>query len=414
MRPYWLGWHDICTYSYHWSLKSIQTRQSWYRMRIMNTENSFSEGSNLGVDEHFKFILYNGTTSSNEIEHYKEYDHTNEFHSGHEDSKSQIRKSKRRPLTSEKEYELINAYCNEIGQQHLFTQKEEIEVSAQIRICEEKIRHLESTVERLPKKGFTKRIITLKCLIMLYSQKARQLKERFIKANLKLVFAMANKYRSHRHQLLDLIQEGNIGLIKAVERFDYKRGNRFSTYASWWIHQALIRAVYEQTRTIKIPVYILEQKNKIYRTISTIQRDTGRTPLSEEIAKRTRTAVEVVNLILDGIDTKVFHLDSPLSNDETTTILDITQDDSMPAPDHFTTNTELIERLNESMSKLSDRERRIISSRFGIGDQTPHTLDDIGKIFNVTRERIRQIEKGAFKKLANSESGTILRSFLYQ
>lgn len=380
----------------------------------MESQNSFSETSNLGVDEHLEFILYNGTSASNGAERYKEYDIAHEFPSGHEDSKPQIRKGKRRPLTSEKEYELINAYCNEIGQQHLFTQKEEIEVSAQMKICEEKIKQLKSTVKSLSQKGLTKREITQKFLVVLYSQKARQLKERFIKANLKLVFAMANKYRSHRHQLLDLIQEGNIGLIRAVDRFDYRRGNRFSTYASWWIHQALIRAVYEQTRTIKIPVYILEQKNKIYRTISTIQRERGRTPLSEEIARRTRTAVEVVDLILEGIDTKVFQLDSPLSNDETTTILDVTQDDSIPAPDHFTTNTELIERLNESMSKLSDRERRIISSRFGIGHEPPRTLDEIGKMFNVTRERIRQIEKGAFKKLANSESGTILRSFLYQ
>lgn len=380
----------------------------------METQNPLSEESNLGVDEHLELILNNGETASKEIAHHKEWENADAFPSGHEDSKSQTRKSKGRPLTSEKEYALINAYCNEIGQQHLFAQKDEIEVSAQIKICEEKIKQLKSTFERLSRKGPTKRLITLKYLIMLYSQKAKQLKERFIKANLKLVFAMANKYRSHRHQILDLIQEGNIGLIKAVERFDYKRGNRFSTYASWWIHQALIRAVYEQTRTIKIPVYILEQKNKIHRTISTIQRESGRTPLSEEIAQRARTAVEVVDLILDGIDKKVFDLDSPLSNDDTTTILDIIQDDSMPAPDHLTTNSELIERLDESMSKLSERERRIISSRFGIGHQNPRTLDEVGKIFNVTRERIRQIEKGAFKKLATSESGTILRSFLYQ
>lgn len=414
MCPNWTGWHDICIHFYRRSLESIQTRQTWYRMSIIETQNPFSEESDLGVDEHLELILCNGTTPSNEIAYDKEYDNSDEFPSRHEESRSQTRKSKGRPLTSDKEYELINAYCYEIGQQHIFTQKEEIEVSAQIKICEEKIKQLTSAVERLSGKGPKKRLMTLKRLIMLYSQKAKQLKERFIKANLKLVFAMANKYRSHRHQLLDLIQEGNIGLIKAVERFDYKRGNRFSTYASWWIHQALIRAVYEQTRTIKIPVYILEQKNKIQRTISTIQRENGRVPLSEEVAKKARTAVEVVNLILDGIDTKVFHLDSPLSNDDPTPVLDIIQDDSVPAPDHFTANAELIERLDESMSKLSDRERRIISSRFGIGHRTPHTLDEIGKTFNVTRERIRQIEKGAFKKLANSESGTVLRSFLYQ
>ena len=380
----------------------------------METQKLFPETSNLGVDEHLELMLYNDTTSSNEIAPDKEYDNVDDFPPGHGNSKSQSRKSKRSHLTSEKEYELINAYCNEIGQQHLFTKKEEIEVSAQIRICEEKINQLASTVERLSRKGPTKRLMTLNYLITLYSQKAKQLKERFIKANLKLVFAMASKYRSHRHQLLDLIQEGNIGLIKAVERFDYRRGNRFSTYASWWIHQALIRAVYEQTRTIKIPVYILEQKNKIYRTISAIQREQGSTPLSEEIAQRARTPVDVVNLILDGIDTKVVHLDSPLPNDDTTTILDMIKDDNVAAPDHFTTSTQLIERLDESMSKLSDRERQIISSRFGIGHKSPHTLDEIGKSFNVTRERIRQIEKGAFKKLANSESGTILRSFLYQ
>lgn len=380
----------------------------------METQKAFPDASNLEVDGHLELLLYNGETPSNEIAHDKEGDNADEFSAGHDNPNSQTRKSKRRPLTSEKEYELINAYCNEIGQQPLFTKKEEIKVSAQIRICEEKIKQLASTLERLSRKGSRKRLITLKYLIMLYSQKTKQLKERFVKANLKLVFAMASKYRSHRHQLLDLIQEGNIGLIKAVERFDYTRGNRFSTYASWWIHQALIRAVHEQTRTIKIPIYILEQKNKIYRTISDIQREKRGTPLSEEIAERARTQVDVVNLILDGIDTKVVHLDSPFPNDDTSTILDMIKDDSMPAPDHFTTNAELVERLDESMSKLSDRERQIISSRFGIGHKTPHTLDEVGKSFNVTRERIRQIEKGAFKKLANSESGTILRSFLYQ
>ncbi|MBI4228773.1 MAG: sigma-70 family RNA polymerase sigma factor, partial [Deltaproteobacteria bacterium] len=297
---------------------------------------------------------------------------------------------------------------------HTFTQKQEIEISAQIKICDEKIRHLKSCAEKLSTDGISKRLRILKCLIIVYSQKARHLRESFVKANLKLVLAMANKYKSHKDQLLDLIQEGNIGLIKAVERFDYTRGTKFSTYASWWIQQAIVRATYEQTRTIKIPVYILEQKNKIYRTLSAIQTERGRNPVSEEIAQKTRTAIEVVNLILDGIYKEAVYLDSPLSHDGKTTILDIVQDESMPAPDYLTTNTELIERLNESMSKLSDREKQIISSRFGIGHETPHTLDEVGKTFNITRERIRQIEKGVFKKLANSESGIILRSFLYQ
>ncbi len=380
----------------------------------METQNAYFEESSSGLERQIDFMAYNGTDGSNEIEFYRQSDNGNEFPSGYEESKSQERRTKTKFLKSEKEYELINTYCNEIGQQPIFTQEEEIKVSAQIKICEEKIKQLNSAADRLSEKAGTRRQISLKYLNMLYSRKAKQLKDRFIKANLKLVFSMANRYRSHRYQILDLIQEGNIGLMKAVDRFDYTRGNRFSTYASWWIHQALIRAVYEQSRTIKIPVYILEQRNKIQRTISTLQREKGRAPLTNEIAERAQAALDVVNLILDGTDAKVLRLDSPLSNEDGNTILDIIQDDTMPAPDHFTTNAELVERLNESMSTLSTRERRIITSRFGIGHQSPQTLDEIGKMFNVTRERVRQIEKGAFRKLANSESGTILRSFLYQ
>lgn len=379
----------------------------------MDTENLFTEQSNIEADGPLQFLPDSSKGSSNENKLYEECDTAEEFPFEHREPKPPTRKGRGRPPASEKEYEIINAYCNEIGQQHLFTKKDEIEVSAQIKICEQRIKHLTAMVENLSKTD-AKRLISHQYLIMLYSQKARQLKERFIKANLKLVFAMARKYRSDRNQLLDLIQEGNIGLIKAVERFDYKRGNRFSTYASWWINQALLRAIYEQSRTIKIPVYILEQKNKVYKAISTIQREGGTTPLAEEVARRTQLSLDVVNLVIDGIDAKVFQLDSPLRYDDTTTILEILQDESGPAPDQLTTNSELTERLNDSMSALSDRERRILSSRFGIGHEEPQTLDEIGKIFNVTRERIRQIEKGAFRKLASSNSGKILRSFLHQ
>ncbi|MDA2919282.1 RNA polymerase sigma factor RpoD/SigA, partial [Desulfobacterota bacterium AH_259_B03_O07] len=220
------------------------------------------------------------------------------------------------------------------------------------------------------------------------------------------------KHRGLGLQLSDIIQEGNMGLMKAVERFDHTRGYKFSTYASWWIHQAISRAIDEKTRTIKTPIYLLEQKRKVLKARTILQTETGRNPLSEEIAKESGATIEVVNMILDGID-KVVSLDSPISHDEKTTILDVIQDESMPSPDDAATNVALRQRLNKSLSTLSDREEEIIRSRFGIGYEAPNTLNEIGKRFKVSRERIRQIQKEAFKKIANSEEGEVLKSYLY-
>jgi RNA polymerase primary sigma factor len=244
-----------------------------------------------------------------------------------------------------------------------------------------------------------------------YSDRARKLKERFIKANLKLVISVARKYMGRGLPLSDLIQEGNLGLIRAVEKFDHTKGNKFSTYAVIWIIQSITRMLLDQVRTIKVPAYVLEKANSVYKISYALEKELGRRPLPEEIASELGMSVEHVEQILKGKD-DVAHLDLPIGEAEGSTWLDFLPDKKSLTPDSVVVNQALKDKIKDALSILTPREEETIKLRFGIGYETKYTLDEIGKKFNLTRERIRQIEKEALKKLAKSEQGEVLRGFL--
>jgi len=331
--------------------------------------------------------------------------------------------------TPDEQFRLLYVYFKDMAVESLLTAKEEIEVSAQIKKCEFKSRELTSHIQKLSKKResftgkkkvvntaitekvLTKRIESLMAFVKVYSERANELKERFVKANLRLVVSISKRYMGRGLPLTDLIQEGNVGLMRAVERFDHTKGYKFSTYASWWIHQAISRALLDQTRTIRVPVYVLEQASKVYRISSMLHKELGRKPLPAEVAEVAGISVEGVKRILESTNDAA-RLDTPILDGEKTTLLDFISDDNSLAPDSVMANTALTHEIRDALNILTSREEEIIRLRFGIDQDSTYTLDEIGRRFDLTRERIRQIEKRALEKLASSEMGEILRSFL--
>jgi RNA polymerase primary sigma factor len=331
--------------------------------------------------------------------------------------------------TPDEQFRLLYVYFKDMAVESLLTAKEEIEVSAQIKNCESKTKELTSHIQKLSKKKdsfsgkkksgntaitekeLAKRIDSLMAFVKVYSERASELKERFVKANLRLVVSISKRYMGRGLPLTDLIQEGNVGLMRAVERFDHTKGFKFSTYASWWIHQAISRALLDQTRTIRVPVYVLEQASKVYRISSMLHKELGRKPLPDEVAEVAGISVEGVKRILESTNDAA-RLDTPILDGEKTTLLDFISDDNSPAPDSVMANTALTHEIRDALNILTSREEEIIRLRFGIDQDSTYTLDEIGRRFDLTRERIRQIEKRALEKLATSEMGEILRSFL--
>lgn len=332
--------------------------------------------------------------------------------------------------TPDEQLRLLYVYFKDMSVEPLFTAQEEVEISAKIKKCESMSRELGVVINKLNGKNLKansnghkngrnelskltiqKRIKSLNGFIKAYTDNAMRMKQRFVKANLRLVITISRKYMGRGLPLSDLIQEGNMGLMRAVERFDHRKGFKFSTYASWWIHQAILRALQGQTRTIKVPVYLLEQANRVYKVNAVLAKKLGRKPTSKEISRKSGISVEVVKRILRSTKDAI-SLDTPILDGEKTTLLDSIADAETIIPDSMVARSDLTDKLREALTLLNPREEEILRLRFGIDQHSTYTLDEIGKRFNLTRERIRQIEKAALGKLANSDIKEHLESFL--
>lgn len=281
------------------------------------------------------------------------------------------------PVELAAEYNLddpVRMYLKEIGQVPLLTADEEIALAQQV------------------------------------SEGSKKAKDKLTEANLRLVVSIAKKYSGRGLHILDLIQEGNTGLIRAVDKFDYTKGNKFSTYATWWIRQAITRAIADQARTIRVPVHMVEVINKATRCNRKLVQELGREPTIEEIAADLGLPVEkIIEANRTASDT--LSLDTPVGDEEDTTIGSFVEDDNTPGPADATSNALLSEALGEILATLTEREADVLRMRFGMYDGRTHTLEEVGQIFGVTRERIRQIENKAIRKLRHPSRAKKIRDF---
>ena len=307
----------------------------------------------------------------------------------------------------------VRMYLKEIGKVPLLSADEEIELAQNMEdgaVATEKINVLKGRIDGASeeeKAEIKEEIKTLQRDV----DKGADAKKRLAEANLRLVVSIAKRYVGRGMLFLDLIQEGNLGLIKAVEKFDYKKGYKFSTYATWWIRQAITRAIADQARTIRIPVHMIETINKLIRVSRQLLQELGREPSPEEIAKEMNMPVERVREILK-ISQEPVSLETPIGEEEDSHLGDFIKDDNVPVPADAAAFTLLKEQLEEVLGTLTEREQKVLTLRFGLEDGRARTLEEVGKEFNVTRERIRQIEAKALRKLRHPSRSRKLKDYL--
>ena len=308
----------------------------------------------------------------------------------------------------------VRMYLKEIGKVPLLSADEEIELAQKMEAGSVAVEKIPLLKERLAETGDEQEKEEIQAEIkalQLDVDRGSDAKKRLAEANLHLVVSIAKRYVGRGMLFLDLIQEGNLGLIKAVEKFDYRKGYKFSTYATWWIRQAITRAIADQARTIRIPVHMVETINKLIRVSRQLLQELGREPTPEEIAEEMKMPVERVREILK-ISQEPVSLETPIGEEEDSHLGDFIKDDNVPVPADAATFTLLKEQLEEVLGTLTEREQKVLTLRFGLEDGRARTLEEVGKEFNVTRERIRQIEAKALRKLRHPSRSRKLKDYL--
>lgn len=308
----------------------------------------------------------------------------------------------------------VRMYLKEIGKVPLLSADEEIELAQKMEAGSVAVEKIPLLKERLAETGEEQEKEEIQAEIkalQLDADRGSDAKKRLAEANLRLVVSIAKRYVGRGMLFLDLIQEGNLGLIKAVEKFDYRKGYKFSTYATWWIRQAITRAIADQARTIRIPVHMVETINKLIRVSRQLLQELGREPTPEEIAEEMKMPVERVREILK-ISQEPVSLETPIGEEEDSHLGDFIKDDNVPVPADAATFTLLKEQLEEVLGTLTEREQKVLTLRFGLEDGRARTLEEVGKEFNVTRERIRQIEAKALRKLRHPSRSRKLKDYL--
>jgi len=334
-----------------------------------------------------------------------------------------------RASTDENDNMLINNYFRDVSFESLLKPRQEIILSSLMKNCEKNIKRYHDILIELTSlsnyrnknlkslnnknsliKGLD--VKAIKTIIKVYENRRNEIRNKFINSNLRLVASIAKRNLRRGVPFLDLIQEGNCGLIRAVEKFDYTKGYRFSTYAVWWINQSINRAIFNQTRTVKVPSYLLEKAGKIWQKYSDLKKDNGNEPRPEEVASALNISVDGVKSIIKS-GNNIVSLDSNVYDNESLSFIDIFKDNSQISQDSTVDSLSVPENIEDALEDLPERENEIIRLRYGIGYDESYTLDYIGKKFGLTRERIRQIEKQALVRLKRCSTSEVLRS-LYE